>query len=145
MIKPSPTHLFVYGTLRQDPRHEMYRVLARSSRFAGDGVVAARLFDLGDYPGIVISPDPRDKVAGEIYEISADGAAEVLRELDDYEGIGPSDPEPHEYRRDIVRVTLSDGRALDAWAYVLADPHPPYPRIPAADYLEWRSQGRSTA
>jgi gamma-glutamylcyclotransferase (GGCT)/AIG2-like uncharacterized protein YtfP len=123
----------------------MYRVLARSARFAGDGKVRARLFDLGEYPGIVISTDPADNVTGEIYELPAVGAEGILRVLDDYEGIGPADPEPHEYRREVVRVTLEDGQSLRAWAYVLADSHPDYPRIPSTDYLEWRLSRRSPA
>lgn len=137
-------HLFVYGTLREDPNHDMYRVLARSSHFVGDGTVMARLYDLGDYPGIVLSGRPDERVAGEVYELEESKAADVLRILDDYEGLGPDDPPPHEYQRVLVNVHLDDGATLTAWAYVLADSVPQHPRIPASDYLEWR-KGRASA
>ena len=132
-----PKHLFVYGTLRGDPRHDMYDVLARSAAFAGDGSVHARLYDLGEYPGIVISPSQEDVVIGEVYELDPDNASDVLRVLDDYEGLGPSDPAPHEYLRTVVQVRLTDGRIVPAWAYVLSQADPPHPRIPVSDYLKW--------
>jgi gamma-glutamylcyclotransferase (GGCT)/AIG2-like uncharacterized protein YtfP len=118
----------------------MYRVLARSTRFAGDGSVRARLFDLGDYPGIVLSTSPDDRVEGEVYELQPQSAVSVLNTLDDYEGIGPSDTWPREYERTVVQVQLRDGSAVPAWAYVLAEPNPRYPPIPATDYLEWLSR-----
>ncbi len=137
-------HLFVYGTLREDPNHDMYRVLARNARFVGDGSVMARLYDLGDYPGMVLSGRQDECVAGEVYEFTQSEAGKLLRVLDEYEGLGPDDAPPHEYRRVLVDVQLAGTAALTAWAYVLADPVPKYPRIPASDYLQWR-KGRARA
>lgn len=139
-----PDYVFVYGTLREDPDHEMYRVLARSSRFVGDGTVNARLYDLGQYPGIVLSPDPTDLVFGELYELRPELAVSALRELDDYEGLGPTDPLPHEYRREIVPVRIEGGATIPAWAYVLASPVPSHPQIPSSDYLSWKQRRRNT-
>ena len=51
MTTRKPRHLFVYGTLRSDARHEMSHVLARSGTYAGVGTVKARLFDLGEATG----------------------------------------------------------------------------------------------
>ena len=133
-----PKHLFVYGTLREDSRHDMHRVLARGSVFVGDGVVSGRLFDLGNYPGMARATDTQQRVSGELYKLKAANAADVLRILDDYEGLGPDDPLPYEYRREVVNVRLNDGRMVPAWAYVLADANPPFPRIPSEDYLSWR-------
>ena len=137
------SHLFVYGTLREDPSHDMYRVLARGARFVGDGSVMARLFDLGDYPGMALSGRQDEWVAGEVYEFTESEAGEFLRVLDEYEGLGPDDVLPHEYRRVLVDVQLAGSTTLTAWAYVLADPVPKYPRIPASDYLQWRKRRAS--
>lgn len=136
-------YLFVYGTLRNDLRHDMYHVLARSATFIADGRVRARLYDLGDYPGMVLSSDPSDITMGEVYELSAERAQDVLKVLDEYEGLGPSDPAPHEYRRAVVQVALADGRVVPAWAYILTQENPKHPRINDSDYLTWRNQHRS--
>ncbi len=138
MIEADPTALFVYGTLRDDPRHEMYRVLARRSKFEGGGYVGGRLYDLGEYPGIILSNDPHERVRGEVYTLSGSDIVETLRLLDDYEGIGPDDPAPHEYSRVPVDVTLLDGRLLRAWTYVLTESNQAHYQIPTGDYLEWK-------
>jgi gamma-glutamylcyclotransferase (GGCT)/AIG2-like uncharacterized protein YtfP len=144
MARSVAKHLFVYGTLREDPRHHMYRVLARSSVFVGDGFVNARLFDLGGYPGMALAGSPDERVVGELYRLKRTDAHEVLSTLDEYEGLGPGDPRPHEYRREVVDVRLNDGRTIPAWAYILTEGNPPYPRIPAEDYLKWREYRDNT-
>lgn len=141
-VRNNTQYLFVYGTLCEDADHEMYRVLARSAHFVADGEVRARLFDLGSYPGIVLSSAAEDRVAGEVYELDQEVAENVLRVLDDYEGLGPSDNALHEYQRLIVKVTLRDGRELHAWAYVLAEAEPRHPRIASGDYLAWKKRLR---
>lgn len=130
--------IFVYGTLREDPDHDMYRVLARSSNFVGDAIVSGQLYDLGTYPGLVLSRDPGSVVHGEVYEIRPDLAAAVLAILDDYEGCGASDPIPHEYRRELVRSRFPSGEATAAWAYVLNRDPAGLERIGGGDYLAWR-------
>jgi gamma-glutamylcyclotransferase (GGCT)/AIG2-like uncharacterized protein YtfP len=132
--------IFVYGTLREDPEHEMYRVLAKSAKFIGDGEVQARMYDLGAYPGIVPSSDSSERVVGEVYELRRERAEHALATLDDYEGLGADDPLPHEYERIPVTVLLTSGRKMTAWAYVLANKNPIRPRIPEGDYLKWKSR-----
>lgn len=142
-MSAASSNLFVYGTLREDRRHEMHRVLAGASAFVGDGVANATLYDLGDYPGMALSDATYDVVRGAVYALKAETAAEVLRVLDYYEGLGPKDPLPHEYKREIVDVQLNDGRVVRAWAYVLTRVDPRYSRIPASDYLEWKYRVRN--
>ena len=52
-------NLFVYGTLRDDPAHDMFHVLAANAELIGEATVAGRLYDLGEYPGLVLIPDIR--------------------------------------------------------------------------------------
>ena len=94
--------------------HSMHDVLARGADFVGEGVVLGRLYDLGRYPGLVLSESTEDKVFGELYRLRDD---DVLRVLDDYEGCAPGDPEPHEYARRSVSV-IGAGAATEAWAYI---------------------------
>jgi gamma-glutamylcyclotransferase (GGCT)/AIG2-like uncharacterized protein YtfP len=138
-------HLFVYGTLRTAARHPMHRVLEVNARFVGDATVQARLYDLGAYPGIVPSDHPHDTVIGELYEFLEPKAEEAIRLLDDYEQMSPRFPEPHEYKRVILDVRLNTGPTIPAWAYVLTNESPTHPRVPASDYLAWKSAQRSSS
>jgi gamma-glutamylcyclotransferase (GGCT)/AIG2-like uncharacterized protein YtfP len=97
----------------------MSGVLARHALLLGAGTVRGELYILGEYPGLVPRRDATDLVRGEMYEISADRLESTLRVLDEYEGLGAGAPVPHEYRRELVTVTLDDGRRLQAWAYIL--------------------------
>ncbi|HEV8432416.1 MAG TPA: gamma-glutamylcyclotransferase family protein [Thermoanaerobaculia bacterium] len=137
MTQDRRERLFVYGTLRRDPRHEMFHLLAKHARYLGEATVPGRLFDLGEYPGM-IWPDERNSVLGEIYEVEADHWDDVIHRLDEYEGCGPSDPSPHEYRREVVIARLSDGKAIPAWAYVLNQSPAGMREIQSGDYVSWR-------
>lgn len=130
-------HLFVYGTLRDDPRNQMFRLVAEHGRFAGRARVRGRLFDLGEYPGLVPSND-NHFVTGELYSVEAERAAEMWNALDRYEGCSEDDPQPHEYRRTLVPAQLNDGDTVQAWAYVLNDLPAGAASIPGGDYLLWR-------
>ncbi|MDP9190516.1 MAG: gamma-glutamylcyclotransferase [Acidobacteriota bacterium] len=134
MLADTPTQLFVYGTLRSDPSHEMFHVLARRAKFLGEARVAGRLYDLGEYPGMVLRPDDR-YVKGELYDVRPEYWNEVIQQLDRYEGCEDGDPQPHEYRRELVEAELSNGRSVEAWAYVLNRPVTGLSEIKSGDYL----------
>lgn len=72
--------LFVYGTLKRG--HCRSDVLA-GQRFLGLARTAARyrLFDCGDYPGLVESPDDGVAVEGEVWEVD-DACLTVLDEIE---------------------------------------------------------------
>lgn len=116
----------------------MYHVLANEAVFVGPATVRGELYSLGDYPGLVPRSDATDLIKGEVYEIKNDALERTLQVLDDYEGLGPEDPLPHEYRRELVTVTLDDGRQLEAWAYVVNRSLEGLGRIHSGDFAEWR-------
>ncbi|HEV7764753.1 MAG TPA: gamma-glutamylcyclotransferase family protein [Thermoanaerobaculia bacterium] len=135
-MKPdTSTQLFVYGTLRNDPSHEMFHLLARNAKFVGEARVAGRLYDLGEYPGMTVQADGGKYVKGELYDVRPERWADVIQQLDRYEGCADGDPEPREYRRELVRAQLSNGRPVDAWAYVLNCPSRGLSEITSGDYL----------
>jgi len=112
--------LFVYGTLLSTDagptgRSERER-LARSSRMIGAARVEGQLFDLGRYPGLVLSNAGGATVEGELLELS--NPVQTLRWLDAYEGIVPGQHEHNEYERREVDVTLENGESARAWTYV---------------------------
>jgi len=116
-----PAHLFVYGTLMRaangwrlgKPQRER---LARESTFIAAATIAARLYDLGNYPGLLLSDDPVDVVHGEILALADPGHS--FDWLDPYESIVPGREADSEYRREKVTARLADGTAITAWTYV---------------------------
>jgi gamma-glutamylcyclotransferase (GGCT)/AIG2-like uncharacterized protein YtfP len=138
MTQQEPRRIFVYGTLRRDPRHEMFHLLAKHATYLGDAIVPGRLFDLGDYPGM-IWPDDTARVLGEIYEIDPLHWPSIISRLDEYEGCAETDPTPHEYRREIVTARLANGEITPAWAYVLNRWPTERREIRSGDYVSWRA------
>lgn len=128
------SRIFVYGTLRRDALGRAGSPLTRGWTFEAYGTVAGELFDLGAYPGAVPSGAPGSRVRGEVHRLPA-RVEETLELLDRYERCAPGDPEPHEYRRELVDVELEDGRKTRAWIYWYSLP-PRGRRLPSGDYLE---------
>jgi len=128
--------LFVYGTLRKDCRPGMHHMLARQARFVGYARTRGRLYDLGEYPGLVPAIDSRGEphawVRGEVYALES--PSEVLTRLDDYEGCGASDAHPHEFARVRGEVILESGETAPAWIYVYAGTLAGRREIPSGDY-----------
>lgn len=111
-------YLFVYGTLMQG-QHPMHDVLSAHSQYIGRGWITAQLYQIRDYPGVVVSDKPEDKVFGELYLLTN---AAVLQPLDDYEECSAAFAEPHEYRREQVEVFISSAVSYTAWVYVYNHP-----------------------
>jgi gamma-glutamylcyclotransferase (GGCT)/AIG2-like uncharacterized protein YtfP len=113
--------------------HPMAKLLSRSADFMGGARCRGRLYLVKHYPGLVLSDDPREVVFGELYRLRARDA--LLREFDMYEACGEGFPEPTEYIRQMLRVTLDDGTASEAWTYVYNWPVTRLPRIASGRFL----------
>lgn len=124
-------NLFVYGTLRRSAAHPMHALLRESASLLGDARVRGVLHRVAAYPGLVLDP-AAGWVHGELYRVRA---LDVLARLDEYEGAGPLDPEPHEYRRIRTVVQQTDGQEHEAWVYVYAWPTAGFPIIASGDFL----------
>ena len=126
--------LFVYGTLMRGFDHPMAQLLSRAADFLGDARCQGRLYRVKHYPGLVLSDDSTDVVFGELFCLRA--PQELLREFDMYEACGEGFAEPTEYIRQMLRVTLEDGTAGEAWTYVYNWPVAHLPRIVSGRFLE---------
>jgi gamma-glutamylcyclotransferase (GGCT)/AIG2-like uncharacterized protein YtfP len=126
--------LFVYGTLMRGFDHPMAQLLSRAADFLGDARCQGRLYRVKHYPGLVLSDDPAEVVFGELFRLRA--PQELLREFDMYEACGEGFAEPTEYLRQMLRVTLEDGTAGEAWTYVYNWPVAHLPRIASGRFLE---------
>ena len=104
--------LFAYGTLQSRSRHAAAERLRSVSRVIGPAAAQACLYQLGSYPGLVLSDRPQDIVSGELIELFS--VEITLAWLDEYEGLA--------YTRQIITVTQHDGAVTSAWCYVYIDP-----------------------
>ena len=126
--------LFVYGTLMRGFDHPMAKLLSRSADFLGEAQCRGRLYLIKHYPGLVLSDGPDDIVFGELYRLRA--RDELLGEFDMYEACGAGFPEPTEYVRQMLNVTLDDGSGDEAWTYVYNWPVTGLLRIASGKFLE---------
>lgn len=115
-MRPATHHLFVYGTL--SPRHAPPEIAAtvRRLRPLGPASVRGRLYDLGEYPGAILSKTSRSIIRGEVFELPGD--AQTLSSLDHYEGFEPGKPGSSLFVRRIWPVLMDDGTRLRCWVYV---------------------------
>ena len=126
--------LFVYGTLMRGFDHPMAKLLSRSADFLGEAKCCGRLYLIKHYPGLVLSDEPADIVFGELYRLRDRDA--LLGEFDMYEACGPGFKAPTEYIRQMLNVTLDDGRVSEAWTYIYNWPVTGLPHIASGKFLE---------
>jgi gamma-glutamylcyclotransferase (GGCT)/AIG2-like uncharacterized protein YtfP len=127
-----PPYLFVYGTLMQAYDHPMARLLAENAASAGEGSCRGQLYQIKHYPGLIGSNDANDRVFGELFRLRESKA--LLEQLDEYEGCGPSAPQPTLYIRVVRPITLPD-RTVDAWTYLYNRPVIGLKRIMSGRFL----------
>ena len=126
--------VFVYGTLRSDAKNSMHSVLAKYSKFEAKGYVYGTLYDVGEYPAIVLD-SVRSKVYGEVYIVY--DMDRVFGLLDEYEECSDSFVKPHEYRRVQAEVFLDLGKRVESWVYEYNLPPKGLKPICEGDYMEY--------
>ena len=123
--------LFVYGTLRSVFQNEFARLLAEGESLLGGARIRGRLYDIGRYPGLVLSSAAEESVAGEVYRLR--DAERTLAILDRYEGA--------DFTRVTGDVLLDIGEQAPAWVYVYNRPVDEKRRILSGDYLDRLDRG----
>ena len=105
--------LFVYGTLIPGQEPAELAAAVRQMKYVGPATLRGRLFDLGEYPGVVLD-DNGDVVKGS--SLSVPNAA-VWRALDEYEGCALPGREVGLFRR-VEAVAELEGRSrVGCWVY----------------------------
>lgn len=126
----APDALFVYGTLmRGECRHGVLH--AHGVESVEPAEVTGKLYDLGDYPGMILGPG-RGTVHGELVRLRHLDRA--LVELDGVEGFKGFGAGGSWFRRTVVRTRTADGSAHWAWAYVYDQPLGAAKRITSGDW-----------
>ena len=123
--------VFVYGTLRRGGSNA-FRM--EGAEFVGEAIVRGSLYTISWYPGLVLNEDAGN-VRGEVFRVGP----ELLRALDEFEGLAAGEIEGCEYRRVETRIHL-DGVATDevvlAWAYDWIGQVDDANRISSGDWME---------
>lgn len=134
---PESDYLFVYGTLRRSlaPSKDIRHLLYHEAEYLGSSTVTGRLYNIGSYPGLVLSDVPEEIVTGELYKIK--NKRMVLSAFDRYEGCIEPYPKPWEYHRIASEVTTEDGSKLVSWLYTYQWDVLESMRIHSGDYLEF--------
>jgi len=128
-------NVFVYGTLRAGEINDIGAAAARhgidAPRFVGRAAINGRLYDLGDYPGLV--PDETASVVrGDVYEI-VDALVPVLDEI---EGVVPGIDGVFKSREVTVAVA---GHPVRCFFYPVEDVSVEgRPHIAAGDWVSYR-------
>jgi gamma-glutamylcyclotransferase (GGCT)/AIG2-like uncharacterized protein YtfP len=125
--------LFVYGTLLQ-PGNQLADYLARHCKYLHHGKIKGTLYDIGEYPGLIINYT-LGYVYGSIYETDD----EALKLIDDYEGYGEDQDIPNLYLRKLRLIETENG-PVDAWVYIYNHPVEGLDKIPSGDYLKYLEQ-----
>jgi gamma-glutamylcyclotransferase (GGCT)/AIG2-like uncharacterized protein YtfP len=129
----NPDYLFVYGSLRRTASG-LHRYLACDAEYVADGSIQGRLYDINGYPGVIETVDVNERVVGELYRGLAMPA--LLERLDEYEECNALFPQPHEYVRKVLPITLSSGERMMAWVYVFNRDVAGMRHIRSGDYRE---------
>jgi gamma-glutamylcyclotransferase (GGCT)/AIG2-like uncharacterized protein YtfP len=108
------TFLFVYGSLlNEDNEFAIY--LKDNSTFYSTGKVKGRLYDIGEYPGAILSSVGKEYIYGSIRKINS--PEKVLRVIDEYEGYGGEQAWPNEFIRLSTAIETEAG-IINCWIYV---------------------------
>jgi gamma-glutamylcyclotransferase (GGCT)/AIG2-like uncharacterized protein YtfP len=123
--------IFVYGTLRPGVRNSRFELFADGATLVSLGRVRGHLYDLGDYPGMVLDAG-NDWVTGEVYALL--DPETTLYELDVYEGATARSDD--DFERALIVVTLEDERDVEVWTYLYRGPLAEARLMPSGDYAE---------
>jgi len=107
-VKKISPYLFIYGTL-MNTKAEPAASLMNGCSFFSKGKIAGKLYDLGEYPGAVLSSKGEGfYVYGDIVFMKTPDVTIGL--LDDYEGFGDDQEQPNLFVRELVDVETTNGK-----------------------------------
>lgn len=127
--------LFVYGTLLHKVDSRMANFLKANAQKIGSGYMYGQLYEIDGYPGVIKSADKNEKVIGNIFEL--EDTDKVLKELDQYEEVGPEFEQPNEYKREQVTAYFDDGKNMNCWVYTYNHSIEKLTRIESGDYWSY--------
>jgi len=109
--------LMLYGSLMSHTDELADLGLQNRLRYEGPCAISGRLYDLGEYPGLVTADAGNSRVRGELYQVLD---PEALETLDRFERFDASDRAGSLYQRRYLQLLEPSrhSRRIDAWVYV---------------------------
>ena len=141
----APTHLLLYGSLRRGEANFDTLDLGKALHFIRTVKFPGRMYDLGDYPGVVLDR-PNGLIVGELFAVID---PRVIARLDAFEGYRAKDRRPYDpvtrrgslYLRKALQIDQ-----IEAHIYVfngLPARLKSVPRVPTGEWLKHRrTRGR---
>ena len=123
-------YILVYGTLSLDSKKYKELGMHEHCEFIADSTVDGLLYDLGDYPGLVLKEDLDEEsrsdavaVPVQIFRVikgeNSQKPLQILTTISEYEEHNAQKPETSEYRCTTLSVPLGNGDCrVDAWVYL---------------------------
>jgi gamma-glutamylcyclotransferase (GGCT)/AIG2-like uncharacterized protein YtfP len=125
--------LFIYGTLLQSD-NEFALYLQKNSSPHGKGKFKGKLYDIGEYPGAILTGDAEDHVHGHIVLLND---TSVLKNLDRYEGYGPKELKPNLFIRKRIAIETETG-LIECWVYFYNLPIDGLHQITSGEYVSYK-------
>jgi gamma-glutamylcyclotransferase (GGCT)/AIG2-like uncharacterized protein YtfP len=120
-------YLFAYGTLRPGFAPASIAPVVDRLEPVGEGFLWGVLYDLGEYPGLVLESQAVHRALGTVFRLPDE--PDFLTIFDDYEGFEPDCPEASLFVRLEAAVEMLDGGQMNCWVYVYSGPTPGVPII----------------
>lgn len=92
----------------------------REARYTGEAYVRGRLYDFGEYPGLVTSAGGGGVVHGEVFELANPEATFVW--LDAFEGVSSPKHPLDEYLRCTSEARFPPEERCEVWIYLYRRP-----------------------
>lgn len=116
MHTQSSNYLFVYGTLQSSFRNQWSEFLQKNASLISKAKMRGSLYKIDYYPGATYNCNAQTFVYGELYHSA--NIHKVLEHIDLYEECSAQDPLPHEYKKEIIRVTTQANMEVLSWCYL---------------------------
>lgn len=145
-------YLLVYGSLWLGSKNYLELGMDKQCEFVTDLTIDGCLYDLGEYPGLVLeeSLDVDNKanmsaIPAQLFRINRNARPQtslnILAEIDKYEECDTQDTASSEYRRTTLSVALRKGdRRVDAWIYLYKQDTKTKPMILNKSWIEYKQE-----
>lgn len=125
--------LFVYGTLLLAD-NEFANYLTRNATFCCKGTIQGKLYDVGNYPALVVNDAGNYDISGTVYRLHS--VDEVLKYLDPYEGFGEGEELPYLFIREGLPIQTDQG-IMTCWVYLYNRSITGLTEIATGDYINY--------
>lgn len=127
-------HLFLYGSLLGDIKEEkVKKIFNENCQFISVGYILGKLYDLGEYPGAILTTDKNERVFGKIFGIK--NPQKTFRVFDEYEEYFPKDLKKSLFvRRKTKAYLLPLEDTITSWTYFYNQKIDKEPQINSGHY-----------